>query len=100
MSQSRSFPKSTCYDFEQEVLSRFRYLVGILPEECGIYRETWNNSTVLCLNFEHCPYFLEIIKEKTDILMTGIERFSLATCILFRQGNQLKAWRQVERIKN
>ncbi|BAQ63866.1 hypothetical protein [Geminocystis sp. NIES-3709] len=95
MSESRSFVKSTSYDFEQEVLSRFRYFVAILPPECKIYRETWNYSTVLCLNFEDCPHFLEVIKENTDVLISMVQRFSLATCILFRCGNQLRAWRRV-----
>jgi len=95
MSESQSFLKSTSYDFELEVLSRFRYLVTILPPECEIYRETWNSSTVLCLNFEHCPHFLEVIKENIDILTSIIQRLNLPTTVIFRFGNQLKAWRQI-----
>lgn len=93
MSESQFLLKSTSYDFEQEVLNRFRLLVAILPVECQIYRETWNSSTVLCLNFENCPYFLEIIKENVEVLMTVTARLSIAKSIIFRHGNQLKAWR-------
>jgi hypothetical protein len=96
MSESQSFPQSTSHDFEQEVLSRFRSLVTILPPECKIYRETWNNNTVLCLNFQYCPYWLEIIKEHTDVLCDAIQRLPLAKSIIFRQGNQLKAWRHCQ----
>lgn len=95
MSESRSILKSTSYDFEQEVLTRFRCLVDILPPECHIYRETWDSSTVLCLDFQQCPHFMEIVKEKADVLIYGVQNFSLATCILFRHGNQLKAWRHI-----
>lgn len=93
MSEAQFLLKSTSYDFEQEVLNRFRLLVAILPVECQIYRETWDSSTVLCLNFESCPYFLEVIKENVEVLMTVTARLSLAKSIIFRQGNQLKAWR-------
>jgi hypothetical protein len=93
MSESPFLVKFTSYDFEQEVLNRFRLLVAILPVECVIYRETWDSSTVLCLNFENCPCSLEIIKENVEILITIMTRLSIAKSIIFRQGNQLKAWR-------
>ena len=96
MSESQSFPQSTSHDFEQEVLSRFRSLVAILPPECRVYRETWNNNTVLCLNFQYCPHYLEVIKEHVSILIDIVQRLSLAKSIIFRQGNQLKAWRHCE----
>jgi hypothetical protein len=96
MSESQFLLKSTSYDFEQEVLNRFRLLVATLPPECQIYRETWDSSTVLCLNFETCPYLLEVIKENAEVLMTIMERLSLAKSIIFRQGNQLKAWRNMK----
>lgn len=51
--------------------------MDILPSEWHIYRETWDSSTILCLDFEQCPYFLEIVKEKTDVLIDGVQNFSL-----------------------
>lgn len=97
MSESQSFSKSTSYDFEQEVLRRFRCLVKILPVECEIYRETWGVNIALCLNFQHCPYHLEIVKENAPILLQGLERLGLAKSIVFKEGNQLKAWRNLGR---
>lgn len=95
MSESQSFFKSTSYDFEQEILSRFRFLVEILPVECEIHRETWGTNTALCLNFRHCPYYLEVVKENTPILFQIMKRLGLAKSIIFREGNQLKAWRNL-----
>jgi hypothetical protein len=94
MSESQSFSQSTSRNFEQEVLSRFRHLVVILPSECHIYRETWNDNTVLCLDFQDCPHYIEIIKENVSVLTTIVQRLCLAKSIIFRQGNQLKAWRK------
>ena len=93
MSESQSFFQSTSRNFEQEVLSRFRHLTAILPSECLIYRETWNHNTVLCLNFQDCPYYLELVKEEVSVLIQVVQRLSLAKSIIFRQGNKLKAWR-------
>ncbi len=95
MSESKSFFKSTSYDFEKEVLTRFRFLVEILPVECEISRETWGVNTALCLNFQYCPYYLEIVKENTPILLQMMKRLGLAKSIIFREGNQLKAWRNL-----
>ncbi|MTF39689.1 MULTISPECIES: hypothetical protein [Cyanobacterium] len=98
MSESQSFFKSTSYDFEQEVLARFRVLVEILPSECEVHRETWDSRTVICLDFQNCPYSLEIVKENVSILLDVMERFGLAKSIIFRDGNHLRAWRNL--IKN
>lgn len=94
MSQSSSF-RLTSHDFEQEMLTRFRVAIAILPTECEIYREPWDSSTVLCLNFEHCPYWLEIVKEKADLIVEEVKKWQMAKSIIFRQGSQLKAWRNV-----
>ncbi len=94
MSQS-SHSRLTSHDFEEEVLTRLKVALQILPIECRIYRETWDSSTVLCLNFEYCPYLLEIIKEKADIIIKEVKKRSIAKSIIFRQGNQLKGWRKV-----
>ncbi len=93
MSESQSFSRSTSQNFEQEILNRFRTLVGILPSECSLYREMSNNNTILCLNFQDCPYSIEIIKENVAVLIEIVQRLSLAKSIIFREGNQVKAWR-------
>lgn len=82
-------------DLEREILDRFRKTVAILPPECKIFRETWDTSTVLCLDFSLCPYQLEPIKEQANILTRNAQEFCLGKSILFRYNNQLKAFRQV-----
>lgn len=94
MSESQSFPQLTSHNFEQEILARFRNLVAILPWECKLYRETWNQTTVLCLDFQDCPHYIEVIKENISVLTAIVQRLRLAQSIIFRQGNQLKAWRK------
>ena len=94
MSKSQFFSPFTSRNFEREILNRFRNLAVILPSECQISRETWNQNTVLCLNFEHCPNHIEIIKEDVSMLSSIVKKLSLANSIIFRQGNQLKAWRK------
>ncbi len=93
MSEYQSFSQSTSHNFEQEVLTRFRDLVTILPSECKISRETWNANTVLCLDFQSCPHYIEIVKEDVTILSKTMKRLSLSKSIIFRQGHQIKAWR-------
>lgn len=96
MWESRSSLNFSSYDLEQEVLSRFRSLVQILPLDCQIHREMSNNVPVICLDFEDCPMMLEVIKENISILQTIVKRLHLANCIIFRIGNNLKAWRHIE----
>ena len=95
MSQSSSSWKITSHNFEREVLTRLRLALRILPANCRLYREPWDGSTVLCLNFESCPHLLEVVKEKADLIVEEVKRLRIAKSIIFRQGNQLKAWRNV-----
>ena len=94
MSESSSFYQSTSQNLELEVLNRFRDLTAILPHNCQIYRETWNNQTILCLNFESCPHHIEVVKENFAILVNIVKRLSIATSIIFREGNQPRGWRK------
>ncbi len=95
MSKSSSYSHLTSHDFEQEMLNRLRFTIKVLPSDCQIYREFWSNSTVLCLNFESCPYWLEIIKEKADLITTELLEWGIFKSIIFREGNQLKGWRHI-----
>ncbi|MGY6530676.1 MAG: hypothetical protein ACXITR_12210 [Cyanobacterium sp.] len=82
-------------DLEEEILTRFRSIVQLLPSECKIFREPWDSSTIVCLDFTLCPYQLEIVKEQADILIDAVEQLHLGKSIVFRYNNQLKAFRQV-----
>ena len=94
MSDSSSFSQSTSRNLEQEILNRFRHLTGILPHNCQIHREIWNNQTIICLNFESCPEYIEVIKENFSILVSIVKQLSIAKSIIFRKGNQPRGWRQ------
>jgi hypothetical protein len=85
----------TSNKFEQVALKRFRHLVQIIPPECNMFRETWDSSTVLCLDFQACPYFLEVIKEKSDLLLIQLQNLGLGKSIIFRLNHQVRGWRTV-----
>ncbi len=93
MFESSSSFNLTSHEFEQVALIRFRDLVQIIPPECKVFRETWDYSTVLCLDFKDCPYFLEVVKENSDLLLIQVKKLGLGKTIIFRLGNQVKAWR-------
>lgn len=83
----------TSHEFEQVALNRFRLLVDIIPADCVIFREPWDSSTVLCLDFQACPCFLEIVKEKADLLLNAVRELGLGKSIIFRLGNQVRGWK-------
>lgn len=95
MLEKQSSCNYTSHQFEQAALSRFRALVDFIPPECKIFREPWDSSTVLCLDFQNCPYFLEIVKEKSDLLLKIVKDLGLSKSIIFRLGNHVKGWRNV-----
>lgn len=95
MLEKQSSCNYTSHQFEEAALNRFRILAVLLPSECKIFREPWDSSTVLCLDFQNCPYFLEVIKEKADSLLTIVNDLGLAKSIIFRLGNQVKGWRNL-----
>lgn len=93
----QSLPSNySSHEFEQEAIDRFRLLVNFLPFNCKVFREPWDSSTVLCLDFRACPYYLEITKEKSDLLLNVVKDLGLAKSIIFRLGNQVKGWRSVK----
>jgi hypothetical protein len=83
----------TSHEFEQVALSRFRDLVKIIPPECKVFRETWDYSTVLCLDFKDCPYFLEVVKENSDLLLSQLKNLGLGKSIIFRLDHHVRGWR-------
>lgn len=95
MSPSDAVSRSSSRDLEQEALRRFRLLAPVIPPECIVYRETWNNNTAVCLDFQHCPLQLERVKENSPILMTALETLGLGKSIIFREGNHIRGWRNL-----
>ncbi len=86
----------TSAKFEQVALNRLRSLASFLPQDCRIFREPWDCSTVLCLDFAECPTFLLIIKENPTQLQAVVQELGIAHGIVFRINQKLMGWVGVE----
>ena len=92
MAHQNSPINCTTAEFEKEAIARFRTIATYLPQDCKIYREPWNRSTVLCLDFAACPHFLENIKEKSNLLVVAARDLGLASSAIFKIGNSVRGW--------
>jgi hypothetical protein len=86
----------TSSNFEQIALTKFRSLVGFLPQGSKIFREPWGRSTVLCIDFENCPHLFHFDQEQSRILAQAIGRLGLANSVIFRMGNKIVGWKKME----
>ncbi|MEB3310831.1 MAG: hypothetical protein VKJ02_11415 [Snowella sp.] len=82
----------TSAELEKAVLSRYRSLVTWLPSDCRVFREPWDCSTVLCLDFAKCPYLLPVVKMESQSLIETAQLLGLANAIVFRIGNKFMGW--------
>jgi hypothetical protein len=78
----------TSADFEKAAIHRFRSLVSFLPLTCKVFREPWECSTVLCLDFADCPSYLELAKQEARSLAEAAETLGLAGAIVFRVSHK------------
>jgi len=95
MLMSQSYPSAedfTSERLEQEAIARFRSLVKFLPKNCRIFRETWDSSTVLCLDFDDCPSYLPISKVKAPLMSEMAQQLGLSQAISFKMGNRSMGW--------
>jgi hypothetical protein len=90
-SQHRSFD-CTSAELEKAVISRYRDLVTWLPSDCRIFREPWDCSTVLCLDFAKCPYMVSVVQMEAQSLADVAKELGLANAIVFRIGNRFMGW--------
>lgn len=88
-SSSRDF---TSENLEKEVITRFRSQVKFLPKDCRVFRERWNNSTVLCLDFDACPSYLSISKIKAPLLSQIAQKLGVSQAISFKMGHRSMGW--------
>ncbi len=86
----------TATQFEQAALSRFRALVTFLPSNCRVFREPWDCSTVLCLDFSQCPTFLESTKAQSLILQAVVQELGLARALIFRVEQKSMGWVRID----
>jgi len=70
----RNYPLNyTSADLEKAAVNRFRSLVVGLPQQCIVFRDLWDRSTVLCLDFADCPH-LSRFRRKKDAVRGGGEK--------------------------
>lgn len=84
----------TSADFEKAALQRFRSLVPFVPQDCQVFREPWEATTVVCLDFANCPDLLEATSQKSDLLIQSARKLGLGNAVIFRISNRLMGWRR------
>ncbi|MEL4894876.1 hypothetical protein [Crocosphaera sp. Alani8] len=87
--------KCTSSELEKEVLNRFRTKIGFLPSQCQIFREPWNHSTVICLDFVQCPHLLDSLKDMEPSLIEVSQTLGLGNALVFRLGRKLMGWKNI-----
>lgn len=96
MTDQSPFPiQGTSAAFEQAALEKFKALLVILPPECRVFREAWNQSTVLCLDFRRCPEQLAEMQDQVVMLLLAANHLGLAQAISFRVGQKIKSWKSL-----
>ena len=78
----------TSAELERVAIDRYRHLVSFLPPDCLLFREPWGRSTVLCLDFNHCSFWLPAIQMKSQTLLEAAEYLGLANALIFRVGRK------------
>jgi hypothetical protein len=91
--QSPSPLQGTSAAFEQAALEKFKALLVILPTDCRVYREIWDKSTVLCLDFVDCPEQLTGMQNQVVMLLLAANHLGLSQAISFRVGHKIKGWK-------
>lgn len=86
---------STSAELEKVAINRFRKLVRSLPSQCLVFRESWESSTVVCLDCGQCPDFLNELLSSEDEIVEAIQQLGLANTVLFRMGNKLIGWKAI-----
>ncbi|MGP0128016.1 MAG: hypothetical protein ACTMUB_01725 [cyanobacterium endosymbiont of Rhopalodia musculus] len=86
---------STSAELEKVAINRFRKLVRVLPSQCHIFRESWELSTVVCLDCSQCPDFLNELSSSEEEIIQAIQQLGLANTVLFRMGNKLIGWKAI-----
>jgi hypothetical protein len=95
MSNQHRSSDCTSADFEKVAINRFLTLTVFLPQGCKVYREPWDCSTVLCLDFANCPHFLDLAREQAQLLISVSQELGLANSVIFRIGNKFMGWKTV-----
>jgi hypothetical protein len=100
MANQESPLNCTSANFERIAIKRFRALATCVPRASKVFREPWDCSTVLCIDFENCPNLLQTTKEKADLLVIAAQTLGLANSLIFRIGKKTVSWEKINPIEN
>ena len=76
-------------------MSHFRTLVAFLPDNCRVYRQTWEFSTVLCLDCLACLSELAIARDNFSHLVRVTQELGLGQAIILKVGNKIIEWHRL-----
>ena len=85
----------TSAELEKVAINRFRKLVRLLPSRCRIFRESWELSTIVCLDCSQCPDFLNKLSSCEEEIIQAIQQLGLANIVLFSIRNKLIGWKAI-----
>jgi hypothetical protein len=95
MSYQHSSFDCTSTNFEKAALTRFRTLVAFLPDNCRVYRQTWEFTTVLCLDCLACLEELAIARQNFSLLVSVTQELGLGQAIILKVGNKIIEWHRL-----
>lgn len=95
MLDQQSFPNCTSHDLEKVAIQRFRSLAVCIPPNCRVFREPWECSTVLCLDFQACPSKLAEIKNQSHLVVIAARHLGLAKSVTFKIGKRVIGWTEI-----
>lgn len=87
--------KCTSAELEKAAIKRFRTLIGLSSSQCRVFREPWDCSTVLCLDFAQCPDLLDSVQAKEHLLIQAMQSLGFGNAIVFRLGTKLLGWKSI-----
>ena len=96
MLDSQSLPYDTSADLEKEVIQRLRATMKFIPQECLIFREPWESTTIVCFDFQSCPNLLFMTQARANLILMACQDLSLAHSIIFRIGNKIVSWKNLK----
>lgn len=96
MLDSQSLPYDTSADLETEVIQRFRSLTRLIPQQCLVFREPWESTTIMCLDFQDCPNLLPMTQDKADLILIVCQDLALANSIIFRISHKVIGWKSLK----
>jgi hypothetical protein len=95
MSYQHSSPDCTSTNFEKAAIDRFRALAPFLAGNSPVYRQTWELSTVLYLDFIDRPERMAIARRHSARLIAIARELGLGHAIVFKIGNMVVEWYSV-----